>query len=503
MEPYKRYTKQTAQEICLFPLFPALIRSLLFFLIPLGIYTEASAQLCAGSLGDPVVHITFDAGANPGPSSSAMGTGYQFITADCPNDGQYTIRNSTSNCWSNTWHTLGSDHTGNPQGYFMLVNASFQPSDFYVDTVRNLCANTTYEFAAWLLNMVRSPGSIMPNITFSIELPGGTVLQKVNTGNIPITSAPQWKQYGFWFSTPPGVQTLVLRITNNAAGGIGNDLALDDITFRPCGPEIEVDIAGNNDSINICEDAIETYTLAATQMSGYTAPSYQWQISRNSGSTWNDIPGATDLTLNVTPSGLGNFQYRLTVAERENAALQLCRIASNPLVIGVHPLPEVEAGPDRMLIKGATSVLAGTVKGSGLTHTWTPNLYLSDPGSLAPKVTAIEDVLYTLTAESPYGCTNKDVAWVKVANELYVPNAFTPNNDGINDTWRIPFLDPFLEAKVSVYSRYGQRVYYNQGTIVSWDGTYQNQALAAGVYVYVIDLTKEKRILNGIVTIVR
>lgn len=432
-----------------------------------------------------------------------MGTGYQFISTDCPNDGQYAIRNSTSSCWGNTWHTLTSDHTGNPQGYFMLVNASFQPSDFYVDTVRNLCANTTYEFAAWLINMVRTPGSIMPNITFSIELPNGTVLQKVNTGNIPVTAAPQWKQYGFWFSTPPGVQTLVLRITNNAPGGIGNDLALDDITFRPCGPEIKADIAGQNDTINICEDEIGEYSLKATEVSGYSAPFYQWQISRDSGATWNDIPGAKDLTLDVRPAGLGNYQYRLTVAERENAALKLCRISSNPLVIGIHPLPEVEAGPDRMLVKGATSALSGAVKGSGLTYTWTPSLYLSDPNRLDPQVAAAEDVLYTLTAQSTYGCTNKDEAWVKVADELYIPNAFTPNGDGINDTWRIPFLDPFLEARVSVYNRYGQRVYYSQGTIVSWNGTHQKRALPAGVYVYVIDLNKEKKVLKGTVSIVR
>jgi gliding motility-associated-like protein len=172
-------------------------------------------------------------------------------------------------------------------------------------------------------------------------------------------------------------------------------------------------------------------------------------------------------------------------------------------VIGVNPLPEVKAGPDRMLVKGATATLAGEVKGSGMTYTWTPVLYLSDPNNLNPQVSATEDIIYTLTAQSSYGCTNKDEAWVKVANDLYIPNAFTPNGDGVNDIWRIPFLDPFLEAKVSIYNRYGQRVYYSQGTIVFWDGTYQNKTLPAEVYIYVIDLTKAKRILNGIVTIVR
>jgi gliding motility-associated-like protein len=239
------------------------------------------------------------------------------------------------------------------------------------------------------------------------------------------------------------------------------------------------------------------------EVSGYNAPSYQWQISRDSGAAWNDIPGATGLSLQVRPAGLDNYQYRLSVVERENATLRLCRISSNSLVIGVHPLPEVKAGPDRMLVKGATATLAGEVKGSGMTYTWTPVLYLSDPNNLNPQVSATEDIIYTLTAQSSYGCTNKDEAWVKVANDLYIPNAFTPNGDGVNDIWRIPFLDPFLEAKVSIYNRYGQRVYYSQGTIVFWDGTYQNKTLPAEVYIYVIDLTKAKRILNGIVTIVR
>ena len=53
----------------------------------------------------------------------------------CPEDGQYTIVHSAVGCYSPTWLNVQRDHTGDPNGYFMLVNASYQPSDFYVQTI--------------------------------------------------------------------------------------------------------------------------------------------------------------------------------------------------------------------------------------------------------------------------------------------------------------------------------------------------------------------------------
>lgn len=476
----------------------------LFLFVATFIFSaDAAAQLCDGSLGDPIVNITFGSGPNPGAPLSAIGTGYQYKSADCPNDGEYSIRNATTSCFGNTWHSLTRDHTGDAQGYFMLVNASFQPSDFYVETVRNLCANTTYEFAAWLMNVIRTPNTIMPNITFQLEMPDGTVLKKMNTGDLPVTGSPQWKQYGFWFSTPPGLQEVVLRITNNAPGGIGNDIALDDITFRPCGPEVKAAIAGDGDTLDICEDELGTFTLESEVVDGYLTPAYQWQISTDNATTWNDIPGATGLSYNARPTAVGTYQYRMTVAEKENASIKPCRVSSNRLVIGVHPLPEVEAGPDRRMIKGYPTSLSGTVQGNDVTFTWSPSLYLNDPNKLSPVVDASEDMLYTLTAQTAFGCMADDLVSVQVANDLYVPNAFSPNGDGINDTWRIPFLDPYLEAEVTVYNRYGQQVYHSEGSLVSWNGVYQQKPLPIGVYVYVIQIKKRQKTLKGTVSIVR
>src|SRR6266705_3371336 len=119
------------------------LRLLLFlhFIFP----NETFAQLCNGSLGDPVVNITFGSGANPGPPLYSL-MNYTYAGNDCPPDGSYTVANSTSNCFGFTWHNVPEDHTpGDVNGYMMVVNASFNPGDFFVKTVDGLCPSTTYE----------------------------------------------------------------------------------------------------------------------------------------------------------------------------------------------------------------------------------------------------------------------------------------------------------------------------------------------------------------------
>ena len=165
-----------------------LMRYFLLWILSVLLSKISYAQLCQGSLGDPIVNITFGSGANPGAPLKAATTSYQYVSSDCPGDGFYTVRTNTVNCFGSTWHTVNSDHTGDPNGYFMLINASFQPSAFYLDTVKGLCGGTTYEFAAWVLNVLKpsacSPNPTQPNLTFTTEATDGSVLQTYNTNTI-------------------------------------------------------------------------------------------------------------------------------------------------------------------------------------------------------------------------------------------------------------------------------------------------------------------------------
>ncbi len=465
--------------------------------LSLGVMDRARAQLCTGSLGDPVVNITFDTRGGPVYTPPP---GYTYTTNTCPNDGSYTITGATSGCFGNHWHTVKTDHGGH--GQFMLVNASFTPSDFFVATVKDLCPNTNYEFASWLMNVLSSTG-IKPNVTFTIEKPDGTVLQSFSTGDIPETTAPVWKQYGFYFTTPADNAEIVLRMRNNAPGGNGNDLALDDITFRPCGPIIHASIIGHADTLDFCQDHLERFNFTGQASSDYVDPVYRWQQSTDTGRTWTDIPGAVSGSYSTEPTGPGWFGYRLSITERSSASIISCRIASTVLVVNLHADPQVDAGQDRVLIVGDTVHLQGLVKGEEPSYAWAPADGLTDLGNLNAVASPAATVNYRLAATTPFGCSSQDAVTVNVVTGIFVPNAFTPNGDGLNDHWRIPFLDPVFGATVKLYNRYGKLVYQVSGKWVDWDGTVDGVEQSTGVYIYVIHFRHGRPDMKGFVDLIR
>jgi gliding motility-associated-like protein len=84
-----------------------------------------------------------------------------------------------------------------------------------------------------------------------------------------------------------------------------------------------------------------------------------------------------------------------------------------------------------------------------------------------------------------------------------VPNVFTPNNDGHNDTWDIQYLDAYPNCLVNVYDRYGQNVLTSHGYSNPWNGTRNNVALPDGAYYYMISLDNGQSVISGYVTIIR
>ncbi len=297
-----------------------------------------TAQSCSGSLGDPIVNITFGAGegvGDPLPGELTANLGYKY--ADCPNDGQYVIINESDTCFGSKWHHV-TDHTGDTNGYYMLVNATYEPSVFYVETINGLCTGTTFRFAVWIVNMSNYTSSIKPNITMTIEKTDGTILSSYNTGDIDINiTAPEWKEYGMNFSTPAGVSTVVLRMRNNAPGGYGNDVGLDDITFRSIGPAISVFAADiPEDTTLVCENDSKSITLESKIESCYANTAYQWQVSTNNGDSWDDIPGATTQTFTREPTPAGTYLYRLAAAQQNNIGVSTCQTASKPFTILVY-----------------------------------------------------------------------------------------------------------------------------------------------------------------------
>ena len=384
------------------------LKLLLTLLFVASIGGTVEAQVCNGALGDPVVNIDFGRGTDRFGPSLGSNTSYNYNDngdPGNPDDGDYAIAKTTSGM-NPGWSTVQNHTPNDPDGYMMVVNASFTPGVFYESTTQiDLCPNTTYEFAAWIVNILRNDNGNKPNITFSILSLNDDVLQTFNTGDIA-NANPTWIQYGFLFRTT-NISAVKLRMTNNGPGGGGNDLAIDDITFRACGPVVTAGINGGlSQEADICIGASQGFDLSASVSPGvYTSPEFLWQQKRDDGD-WTDMPGETteELHVDFEVAEQGVYQYRLLIAENGNIN-GVCRTSSNPFTITVHPPPTVTTNRSFTVCRGQPINL--TVN-SASSYLWTgPHGFTSAERS--PIITSSSDLMqgiYTVTITSAAGCSN-------------------------------------------------------------------------------------------------
>jgi gliding motility-associated-like protein len=71
---------------------------------------------------------------------------------------------------------------------------------------------------------------------------------------------------------------------------------------------------------------------------------------------------------------------------------------------------------------------------------------------------------------------------------LLIPNAFSPNGDGVNDTWVINGLNKYSNVTVSVFNRWGNKVFYSTGAYTPWDGTVNGIPMSSGTYYAIVEL---------------
>ena len=389
----------------------------LTFILAIIFPFATTAQLCPGNLGTPIVNISFGAGSSqPLPTAA---TGYAF-TNGCPAPGKYSIENFLFGCESNTWVVLTGDHTRDLEGNYMLVNGSAGPATVLVDTVFGLCGNTTYQFAAWLANCMRSNACggnpVLPNFTFTIETLTGTVLASYTTPDLPITGFKDWVEYGVCYTTPSSAPAgIVTRIKCNTGGPCGSSYVVDDVTFRAAGPAISVAVNGSNNLVvDLCTGFTGTYVFIGTYSAAYIDPVLQWQNSLDTGRTWNNIPGATTATYVMPPRNDNVILYRLVVAERVNAGNTNCSINSETIWTNVHPLPPHRSLQQALGCLNKDLILQAPPFFSA--YQWSgPNGFQSTlTNAVVTNLQYADSGLYTLLLTGDFGCSVTDSFYVKI-----------------------------------------------------------------------------------------
>lgn len=170
----------------------------------------------------------------------------------------------------------------------------------------------------------------------------------------------------------------------------------------------------------------------------------------------------------------------------------------------VYPYPHVNAGPDRKILEGGQITLESVTFANDPQYLWTPNLYLVNNKVARPVVIKpLTDMTYTLTVTARGGCARSDDVFVKLLKFPVIPNTFTPNNDGKNDTWRIDYLNTYLNNRVQVFTRTGQLVFESRGYNTPWDGTLKGKPLPFDTYYYIIEPGNGRDPITGYVTIIK
>ncbi|HEX7367203.1 MAG TPA: PKD domain-containing protein [Pelobium sp.] len=170
--------------------------------------------------------------------------------------------------------------------------------------------------------------------------------------------------------------------------------------------------------------------------------------------------------------------------------------------ITVYPTPAASAGADKVILTGGTVMLDATASGSNLTYKWTPSIGLDRDDILKPSASPSKDINYTLTVKSDQGCEAKSTVFVKVLQFPEIPNTFTPNGDGVNDTWVIKYLDSYPNATIKIFNRYGNEV-FSANKYVAWDGKLNGAYVPQGMYYYIITAKNGELKYNGSLLIVR
>ena len=93
-----------------------------------------------------------------------------------------------------------------------------------------------------------------------------------------------------------------------------------------------------------------------------------------------------------------------------------------------------------------------------------------------------------LIVKNGYGCKDTAHESIEITSQeiLFVPNAFSPNENGRNETFKPAELSAVNQFEMRIYNRWGQLIYFTDNTQNAWDGTYMGQPVPEGVYIYSI-----------------
>lgn len=175
-----------------------------------------------------------------------------------------------------------------------------------------------------------------------------------------------------------------------------------------------------------------------------------------------------------------------------------CATLSQPVEVVVNPIPTLIANEQLKICTSLNEQVELKAEAGYVRYTWgsstenTSNIKVNKPG------------LYTVQVEDANGCKAiKSFEVTAFCKEVLAPNAFSPNDDGINDVWTIAGLEADPNASIQIFNRMGTIIYTTRGSNPTWNGRIGTTNAPIGAYYYIIKSSVLQLTKNGILTLVR
>jgi gliding motility-associated-like protein len=335
------------------------------------------------------------------------------------------------------------------------------------------------------VNILTPLDTVCPNTPISITAEIDTTLQfswspaAFNQGSLTINAIPtRTSRYSITVTQPGAPNTCPPRTQTY------------EIFVEPI-PQISFD----RDEFFICYNPGDSLDITGYAMPEGTDYVFKWipgDYMRNDYDPVNKFLGP-----------IGDYKKYLNV----QTPVAHCESTDSILIHVVPPFDFSYVGPADTTIKYGDTVRLNT-EGDAEMWVWSPGTYLNDPLAKSPLARPLTTTTYQVIGIDEFGCrdTAEVIVRVKFASDAAIPNAFTPNGDGLNDVFKIELRTFEKMTEFKIFNRLGQLVYDGIDPSKGWDGNIDGKPAAMDTYFYQIKLTfpgGEQKVFKGDVALIR
>ncbi len=377
--------------------------------------------------------------------------------------------------------------------------------DYLRDSItRSICIGSSYSVGAHTytqtgvytdtLSTTQCDSIVVLNLTVSNYLRDSTTQSICNGGSITF-GGKIYTQAGIYRDTLStgscdSIATLKIMVT---------PIPHDTITRNICNGQ-SVTIGGNIHS----QTGIYIDTLPTANCDSIVTLILNVGIYASSDTTIFICPGSSITIGQNTYSQQGT--YADTIASTPCDSISIINIA-------LYQPPVLFASADDTAIIEGNAVHLHVTSSQTLDYVWTSTVPINDAHSLNPTLVINEPTWFVVTGtDSTTQCSAVDSVFINLAkvlcssHNLFIPNVFSPNNDGNNDDYSIYYTCPFKRFNIKIFNRWGEKVFDSNDPDFKWNGYYKGDIQSPAVFVYVLDANYENgqhAFQKGSVTLIR